>query len=79
MAFPAIKSNAGTPCVIYTTGAGGKYPIHGAYNSGEAEWIATAWTIDGEHFSGRSSGIDITKAVANGEVFPQQTQGEVQV
>jgi hypothetical protein len=72
--FPLIKSDAGTACVIYSTRAGGKYPVHGAYNSGSNEWIATAWTSNGEHFQGRSSGLDITKAVANGEV-PVEAQG----
>lgn len=78
MAFPLVDSNSGTKCVIYSTAAGGSYPIHGAYYAGGGEWIATAWSIDGSHFTGRSSGIDITKAVADGKVLPQQTQGEVQ-
>ena len=71
MSFPQIKSNAGTPVVIYTTCAGGRYPIHGSYHAGDNEWIATAWSFEGEHFQGRTSGLDITEAVANGALSVQ--------
>lgn len=68
MGFTQVKSNKGTPIVIYSTSAGGTYPIHGAYHAGDNEWIATAWSTLGEHFQGKTSGLDITEAVANGEI-----------
>lgn len=63
MGFPTIKAKAGSLVIIYTTDAGGVYPIHGAYLSRSSDanvWIPCAWTIEGYHLSkSRPTDLDI--------------------
>lgn len=68
MGFPVVQTDRGTTAIVYTTSAGGQYPIHGAYDAGEHGWIPVAWAIDGAHFIGRSHGLDITKAINEGQI-----------
>ncbi|OHE77311.1 MAG: hypothetical protein A3F67_05800 [Verrucomicrobia bacterium RIFCSPHIGHO2_12_FULL_41_10] len=53
-----FRSRNGTPLLVYNWAAGGDYPIHGAYLSGEY-WILTAWQEDGRAHSEHQSNLDI--------------------
>lgn len=63
MAVPkGILSTAtysGRRVIIYTFDAGGKSPIHGAYEAGDGEWIMCAWGTDGKLNPNKSSSLDI--------------------
>lgn len=77
MAFPTIKANKGNLCIIYTTKAGGNYPIHGAYlikNGDENVWVPTFWGIDGKHSHKTGSGLDITNELHKIKIHDAQKQ-----
>ena len=64
MAFPQIKTDSGSICVIYSTSGGGEYPVHGAYYTGDNEWIPIAWDSQGFRINPKSpTALDITKEV----------------
>ncbi len=64
MEFPTVTSRAGRVCLIYTFGAGGVYPIHGAYLAGETTWIPVVWNKNGFCFDNEEeSDLDITDAI----------------
>lgn len=61
MAFPTVSSNTGILCIVYTTEAGGDFPVHGAYKAGEGEWLPCQWTKEGHHISRhRPTDLDIS-------------------
>lgn len=47
-------SKDGTPLRIYDNDAGGEYPIHGAYYSGD-HWIPISWSAEGKKFVGSNT------------------------
>lgn len=52
MATPSdskLRTLNGTAVILYNLDAGGRYPLHGAYWSGE-EWLVTCWKSNGKKF-----------------------------
>ena len=66
--YLSVTTDGGRQVVIYTLVAGGPYPIHGAYFAGGDEWFIAAWTKTGKFAEGRTSGLDITKAIREGKI-----------
>jgi len=63
--FPEIVSDGGHRVIIYSTNAGGKQPIHGAWFAEFAGgWLILGWFPDGKrtHFP-QPSALDITEAI----------------
>lgn len=76
MAFPTGKSNAGISIIIFTSEAGGSWPILGAYFCGEC-WIPLAWRQDGKVLKDHTGGLDITNEIQQGILTPKKkTNGE---
>ena len=75
MDFPEITSKAGHRVIIYTTNAGGDYPIHGAYwPTGVGEWIPLSWKRNGRRIDyklrSRPSDLDICHHIGpNGQIL----------
>lgn len=79
MGFPVLKSDSGIKVCVYTTQAGGEFPIHGAYESSLGEWIITAWRADGKWKPGcASAALDLCKAIAEGSIEIQQSKKETE-
>lgn len=57
----------GTIVKIYNTNAGGEYPIHGAYNAGDDEWILACWTKEGRKFNGTRHELDLLDDTARSQ------------
>lgn len=70
MEFPEVVTDGGSKVLIYTTNAGGEWPIHGAFNSGTDEygWSVWAWRLEGRSFNREEHVLDISKAIASGEI-----------
>ena len=82
MGFPTLTANEGNLVVIYTTKAGGRKSIHGAYLIKEGErnaWVPAAWTAQG-YFWGpeKPSGLDITKALSEKTIQQEKDKSEQQ-
>ena len=71
MAFPVVNTDGGAKACVYTTQAGGSWPIHGAYEAA-GMWFPIAWQSNGKHCPGFSANLDICGAIGNGEIaFPE--------
>lgn len=59
--YRATTTITGRKVLIYNRYAGGQYPIHGAYFSGEEDWkwVMHAWTIQGRAHNGGTSDLDL--------------------
>lgn len=77
MVFTRIKSDAGIEVIIYNASAGGQAPIHGAYFADQKgfKWVPWSWDAKGKSFPLRVHNLDISLAVAAGEI----TVNEIQV
>jgi len=53
------RTRDGREVRIYATGAGGKYPVHGAVKTDENEWSPSSWGGDGQQYIGGESEWDI--------------------
>lgn len=73
-----IKSDTGIEVIIYNSGAGGRAPIHGAYlaNQQGFKWIPWSWNEKGESFPLRVHSLDISLALASGEITVEEIAEE---
>ena len=55
-----IKTRGGLDVRIYSTDAGGEFPIHGAIRASKSEpWALRNWTVQGRHQQTGTSALDL--------------------
>lgn len=53
------RTRDGREVRIYTTDAGGIYPVHGAFKDPDGEWALEAWTLSGLFIRGEEDDLDL--------------------
>ena len=60
--YTANKTIAGSDVILYNIGAGGEYPVHGAYRYGE-DWVTASWNLEGRYNKSFKTALDLAERV----------------